>query len=281
MHVDDFFEELTSTNSFGQPRTRLRKQLLVDLRREALAGQDDLDCAIALLRLVKEEFTKFGTSGGERLSNEQSGLAQRAMRATLMRHDVKIEIPWSDFESFKAYWVDNGATGSYEKRRKIIRGVFAEPQEQLERLEEHRESATLAEAVSPREWTGWPQVDEEIKELKKRFRSASTPQDYRDVGNRSTAVLEAISRTVYVPELHDVEGEGTPEVAKTKLRIGRYADQSLAGADDMRIRGVATKVIELAHSVKHSTTPTRREAGIAADSVVMLAHILRRADQVE
>jgi hypothetical protein len=32
---------------------------------------------------------------------------------------------------------------------------------------------------------------------------------------------------------------------------------------------VANKVIELAHGVKHSTTPTRREAGIAADFVIL------------
>jgi hypothetical protein len=38
-------------------------------------------------------------------------------------------------------------------------------------------------------------------------------------------------------------------------------------------------VIELAHSVKHSSNPTRREAGIAADAVILLTNILRRVDQ--
>jgi hypothetical protein len=42
---------------------------------------------------------------------------------------------------------------------------------------------------------------------------------------------------------------------------------------------VANKIIELAHGVKHSATPTRREAGIAADAVILLANILRRVDQ--
>ncbi|MDZ4233104.1 MAG: hypothetical protein U1C73_04970, partial [Dietzia sp.] len=53
----------------------------------------------------------------------------------------------------------------------------------------------------------------------------------------------------------------------------------LSGQEQRAIRGVANKVIELAHTVKHSTAPTRREAGIAADSVIMLANILRRVDQ--
>jgi superfamily II DNA or RNA helicase len=33
------------------------------------------------------------------------------------------------------------------------------------------------------------------------------------------------------------------------------------------------------HGVKHSTSPTRREAGITPDSVILLSNILRRVDQ--
>jgi hypothetical protein len=35
----------------------------------------------------------------------------------------------------------------------------------------------------------------------------------------------------------------------------------------------------LAHQVKHRPTPTRREAGIAADAVILLSNMLRRLDQ--
>jgi hypothetical protein len=44
---------------------------------------------------------------------------------------------------------------------------------------------------------------------------------------------------------------------------------------------VANKTIELAHRVKHGTTPTRRDAGIAGDAVILLANILRRIAQSE
>jgi hypothetical protein len=136
----------------------------------------------------------------------------------------------------------------------------------LDRQEEAAFHAVLAETVSPHGATGWTKVDEEIAELKRRFRTASTPQDYRDVGNRSVAVLEALSRTVFDPRKHLRDGESEPPVDKTKLRVGRYVEESLAGKDNERIRAVATKVNELAHEVQHSTTPTRREAGITADS---------------
>lgn len=136
-----------------------------------------------------------------------------------------------------------------------------------------------AEAVSPHTRTGWPKVDGELTELRRRFRTAATPQDYRDTGNRSIAVLKAVSRTVYDPTAHVREGETELSPDKTKLRISRYVEDSLAGKDNEAIRGVVVKTIELAHSVKHSTEPTCREAGIAADAVIMLANILRRVDQ--
>jgi hypothetical protein len=93
------------------------------------------------------------------------------------------------------------------------------------------------------------------------------------------AVLEALSRTVYEPTKHLRGGETEPAVNKTNIRIGRYVEDSLAGADNEEVRGVATKVAALAHKVKHRPTPTRRDAGIAADSVILLANILRRVDQ--
>lgn len=136
-----------------------------------------------------------------------------------------------------------------------------------------------AEAVSPHTKTGWPKVDEELTELRRRFRTAATTQDYRDTGNRAVPVLESISRTVYDPAVHVRDGETELSPDKTKLRISRYVEDSLAGKDNEAIRGVVVKTIELAHSVKHSTAPKRREAGIAADSVITLANILRRVDQ--
>jgi hypothetical protein len=37
--------------------------------------------------------------------------------------------------------------------------------------------------------------------------------------------------------------------------------------------------IEFAQQVKHSDTPTRGEAGIASDAVILVANLLRRLDE--
>jgi hypothetical protein len=282
VNPDDFFEEIESvspwTNS-ATTTTKLRRDLLNELRAGPVARVDDLDAAIALTHLVWDDLIAFGTSGGNTLDDKEIALAQRALTATLARIGIALSFPWRDFSTFKAHWVRNGCYNSWQARRDLLNELFAPVQAELDRQEDAQFRVVNAEAVSPHTKTGWPKVDEELTELRRRFRTAATTQDYRDTGNRAVAVLEAISRTVYDPALHvrDRETELSPD--KTKLRISRYVEDSLAGKDNEAIRGVVVKTIELAHSVKHSTAPTRREAGIAADAVIMLANILRRVDQ--
>lgn len=282
MSPDDFFEETETISPWStEPTitTKLRKDFLNELRAGSVAGTDDLDAAVALTHLVWDDLIAYGTGGGETLDDKEIALAQRALTATLGRLGITLDLPWRDFTSFRSYWLRNDGYGSWQARRDLLEKFFAPVQTELDRQEEAQFRAVNAEAVSPHTKTGWPKVDEELTELHRRFRTATTTQDYRDVGNRSVAVLEALSRTIYDPSVHLRDGETEPPADKTKQRIGRYVEDSLAGSDNEAIRGVVNKVSDLAHSVKHSTAPTRREAGIAADSVIMLANILRRVDQ--
>lgn len=137
----------------------------------------------------------------------------------------------------------------------------------------------LAEPVSPHASLGWVTVDEHIAQLKARFRTAVTAIDYKDVGNRCVGVLEAISAHVFEPEIHGIAGKPEPPVDRTDVRIGAYIDARLAGHNNAALRGLSKKASVLAHNVKHSPTADRTSAGIAADSVILLANILRRLQE--
>lgn len=140
-------------------------------------------------------------------------------------------------------------------------------------------SSTLASAISPKGRTGWSRVDEEIAELKRHFALARTPQDYRNIGNDCVIVLEALSRQVYDSDLHLRDGEEEPPVAKTKTRIDRFIEDAAPGAENAALRKLAKAANDQAQAVKHRAAGNRKEAGIAADSVVLLANILRRLDE--
>lgn len=119
-------------------------------------------------------------------------------------------------------------------------------------------------------------MDVEISELRWHLLSALTAHDYRVVGLDCVAVTEALSACAYDPTRHLPAGEDEPPVAKSKQRLTRVIEIELVGSDNATLRKLAVAAIELAQEVKHSGTPTRQEAGVAADAVILVANIIRR-----
>lgn len=248
------------------------------IRAGTVEGRTDVEIAIGLSQLVHDELVAFGTGGGESLNDAEIASALSALRAVTKRLGLSFEPPFRNFTTFRSYWLRQDAYGSWQARRDLLEELFEPLHHQLIRIEE-RSFDALAAAVSPRAVTGWPAVDEEILELRRRFQTAITSQDYRALGTNCVGVLEAISRTVYDPSRHLRDGETEPSVDKTNMRIGRYIEDTLQGPANEDLRGLAKKAAALAHHVKHSPTATRRDAGIAADAVILLANIVRRLDQ--
>ncbi|MFZ0121073.1 MAG: hypothetical protein WAN20_09275 [Pseudonocardiaceae bacterium] len=136
----------------------------------------------------------------------------------------------------------------------------------------------LAYPVSPRSATGWPDVDTEIKELRRRFASCSTPQDYRSLGTYCMGVIESVSRVAYKPELHVRDGETELPPDKTKLRLDRVVEMALPGRRNEELRSLAKAAVTAAHRVKHGTAPSRMVSGITCDAVILMANIIRRLE---
>jgi hypothetical protein len=280
MRADDFFTEDNEEGPFGLSRARLFKYDLVNsLRASAQPEYDDLEVALGLAELADQELQSYGTSGGETLNDLQITLTLRALKAVLKRLGVDFDPPWRDFTTFRTYWLKKGAKGSYQARRDIVNEFFEPLHATLLAMEDDALESTLAEPISPRTEVGWREVDQEIRELRRRFRSASTSQDYRAIGTHCVGVLEALGMIVYDPSKHLRPGESDPPRDKTKQRLGRFIEGALGGEANEKLRGVATKTIELAHEVKHRSTLTRCDAGIAGDAVILLTNILRRLSE--
>lgn len=275
MRPDDFFAE----DRYNGGRRFIDRERLRSIRIGQLASHDDIEVAAALSRLVHDELEAFGTGGGEEMTNDDMRDAILALRALVDRLGLAgFDLPFRDFNSFRSYWIREGAAGSggYQARRNLLSQQFDSLHDTLADLETRALSATLVEPVSAHPRTGWSAVDTEISELRRHFRSARTPQDYRAVGNDCVAVTEALSRQVFDSTVHVRPGEAEPPVANTKQRLDRFIEEALPGAENAALRKLARAVIELSQSVKHSSAPARREAGICADAVIQLANMLRR-----
>ena len=254
----------------------LSSGLLARIRSGEHIGRSDVEVGVALLRLAHSELEAYGTDGAQRTNEDEMRLILGACRLLLKRIGVDLDLPFSDFRTFRSHWLANEGYGSWQARRDILNGLFEPVHLKLARLEDSEIVSTLARPVTSHPGTGWSRVDAEINELRRHFAGARSEQDYRNVGNDCVAVLERLSEAVFDPDRHHQEGETIPPVPNTKLRIGRFVEDAAAGPANQEVRKVARAVIELAQAVKHRSAPSRRDAGIAADSVIQLANILRR-----
>lgn len=272
----DFLDN--AEDGWGNFARRLDVDMLQVMRAGPHPTIPDAEAGVALAQLVHDQLTACGTSGDHELTDAEMRKALAALRALCNRLCVPYTVPFGDFASFKAYWQRKGASGSggWAARRALLAEVFDPMHEQLDAAEAQSLAATLAMPITPHATTGWPAVDQEIAELRRQFLTALTAQDYNAVGLVAIRLTEALSATVFDPNVHLRKGETNPPVSNTKDRLDRYIEDSAPGPDNARLRKLARDSIEYAQHVKHSGTPTRREAGIAADATLLLANILRR-----
>lgn len=255
---------------------RLDRDRLEALIEQPESDEPDAEIALALMDVVRDDLTASGTGGGQSLPDDDMRLAIRALGAVTERVGLPFKLPFRDHTTWRAWWNRNGGHGSWQARRELLSGLFDETYEQLVEAQNRGVAFNLVEAVSPHRSLGWPEVDLELHELRRQFTRATTPQDCAAVGLVAVRVTEALSRRVYVHAEHGASGEPEPKVADTKRRLGAFIASKLPGSGNEEVRRLAKTTIEVAQAMKHRGTPSRVEAGIAADAVLLLANILRR-----
>jgi hypothetical protein len=277
----DFFIPTEAEDPLGTPVERVDRERLASLIATPDSAASDLDVAIALMDFVRDDLTSSAIDGRWRLNEQDMRLAARALQRVTARVGQEFKLPFQDHDGWRTWWKREGAGGSRDARRELLGQLFDEPYAALLAAQDRALDAALVTAISPRGQLGWPEVDEEISQLRRRFRAAESPQDYRAVGNDCVHLTEALSRKVYDNAKHTPEGEDEPAVQQTKLRLTRYVDAQLPGPGSAELRKFARSAIELAQAVKHSSASTRTEAGITADAVIVLANMLRRVEDDE
>jgi hypothetical protein len=251
--------------------------LLERIMAAPLQEHSDIEVAAALARLAHEEFEAYGTSGNQDVSDDQSRLIMRALQAVLGRLGLTFSPPWRDFPTFYRHWRTNGGYGSWQARRDMLDDEFGPLQEVLDEREAGSILSSLVDGISPHHTTGWSRVDQELVELRRHFENATTSQDYSNVGNDCVALLEALSGAAYDHGRHAQTRTEEPPVANTKDRLSAVVEVELLGPENAELRKLARAAIEMAQAVKHRReTVGRRDAGIAADSVIILVNLIRR-----
>lgn len=276
MRENDFFKEAGTNDIWARQQEILNTDLIEQVHAGPLKSATDAEIAVPLARLVHDEYRNRGTENNPRISGSESRAVMAALKAVLKRLGIDFRPPFYDFDGFYRYWKNNNGSNSWQARRQMLAELFDPLHEKLADLEAGAVTSTLAVPVTAHPRTGWTRVDEEITELRRHFQNARTEQDYRNVGNDCVIILERLSEVAYVRERHLFEGETEPTVASTKNRLDRVIEVDLAGAQNAALRKLVRAAIEQAQGVKHGATKNRRYAGVAADSAILLANMLRR-----
>jgi hypothetical protein len=178
-----------------------------------------------------------------------------------------------------------------------VRDMYEPVYVALEQLDRRRLARPVADAR-----TGWPDVDEKIDQLHRRFATADDVDDYRDVGRRAVGVLEAAAKALegalderavpqsdrspkdYVGQLRRlteaVQGAEHQEARKLIRALADVADRASAAAEAQAaladaITELGGSAIKDAQQAKHAAR-LEAQAGIAADTAILTAAITRR-----
>jgi hypothetical protein len=111
------------------------------LRFGPLADHTDLDVAIALTRLLHDDFVSHGTDGKDmHLNDGNVQLVVKAHRAVSERLALKEPTwPFRTFDGphgFGTHWRDNDMRGSWQARRDCIEQILGPTRDALEELQE-------------------------------------------------------------------------------------------------------------------------------------------------
>ena len=139
MTPEDFFRD-DEFDSMGP--SVLDRDLLIRLRAGSDAHRSDVEVGVALLRLAHDELEAFGTDGSQRTSEDEIRLVLRASRRVLDRVGLSLDLPFSDFRSFRSHWVANDGYGSWQARRDILNELFEPVHLELARREDGEIAST-------------------------------------------------------------------------------------------------------------------------------------------
>ena len=266
---------------YNEVSLELRRDLVRDALVKPVEGTDDLELLLALARLLYRElqYTATGNWQGINVSDTaDQRLLFRAVQRISQRHNIDVhQFEYRDYDEFGDFVLEQfGIKPDEVNIRRYLGSIFNPLEDQVHRIQDVIWDTELILPVSPRGATGWSKVDSEIDEMRQQFRSARTEQAHSSIGNSCNRILLFLSEAAFIPARHLPAGEDLPPAAKTKNRFGMIIDRELAGPDQASLRKVAHATVELAEAVKHRKNPSRTDAGIAADSVIMLVNLMRR-----
>jgi hypothetical protein len=218
-------------------------------------------------------------TGGPQIDSKQSEYIARRKRIAgeLKRLRLTDPNPYGDLWAWYGFYSAN--LGKYHERRTYIRELYEPLHEALDALGEREIGARLEEG----ERTGWERVDDQIVQLRDRYTSALTTEDFQAVGLLCRDIFVSLDEAVFDSTQHVPDGEEPPDQLVDRLLA--VVEHEASGASNKELRGLLKSNIDYANKVQHDRAATRRQARIVAEvtmtCVTLFRELLRPEEAAE
>ena len=197
------------------------------------------------------------STGGPRIEDKQAEYTnrQREIKAALRPLGLTDPNPHDDLWAWYGYYSENFAAGSgggYVARRNYVRELYKPVLDALDHLDERQLGTGVAE-----DETGWERVDSQISQLRERYATARTVEDYQAVGLLCRDIFVSLADASFDEEEHLPEGQDAPTSAKERLRL--VVAGEAAGASQREVRKALNAVLDLANTVQHDRAARDRQ----------------------
>ena len=151
--------------------------------------RSDVEVGVALLRLTHDELAAYGTDGTQRTNDDEIRLILQICRRLVKRIGISLDLPFSDFRTFRSHWIANDGYGSWQARRDILNALFEPTHRQLAHLED-----VAVDLQSPADSTQAPvrvSNGESLRPLAPSSTQMPTPRRQPDITDRVDASADA------------------------------------------------------------------------------------------
>lgn len=269
-------------NEYGGKAWELNRELVQKIIDATTERPSDIDSLDGVVRLLRREIDEYSQRSWSSLLDEDLDLLNKAYRILCARIGVQSSrLPFRDWTEYQRWrrreqWDHYRQLQSSHTEEVYWDDFFGDLEEHVSSVLEASWTQEVLRAVSPHEETGWESVDTEIDELRRKFSVARTASDHSGVGHQCVRVIEKLAAVAYDLDVHGKSAQGEPKPAETKNRFEAIIHTHTAGKENELLRKLSKDIVALAQEVKHRHTPNREDAGIAADSVIFLANLIRR-----
>jgi len=210
------------------------------------------------------------STGGPRIQEKEREYTtrRREIAAELRRRGLADPNPHGDLWAWYGHWSGNLQT--YASRRAYVSEMYQPLLDAIDHLDERNLGAGLQEAL-----TGWDRVDDQLSQLRERFATARTAEDFQAVGLLCRDVFISLADATFDRPAHLPDGEDVPGPADAKRKLSFTVDAVAAGESNRELRGVFKATFDLANKVQHARAGTLDQAAIVAEATVASVNLLR------